>query len=530
MGFWQRSRLIFHSFRNNANASIRQVARQTGLSKSSVHRLAQAMERRKCHPESCFWETEEGHRWLIRLVVAVLYHFGLKRGVGAETMHAFFACLHLEQQVGCSPSTLRAVMEQLEHLILETTAALEREGIAQGQMGPIVGSVDETFLERMMLVFMDLVSGYILFEEVADDRTYETWHGRVKARLDPLKTRVLYLVSDRAKALIKLAETGLECPSIPDVFHLLYDLVKGYSLAISSQLKAAHQALSHVQAHLDKLPASGTSETEAQAAQSAVAACEAAVSHWEQVREAYRAHLKAMSLQVFPWRVTDSTPQTSQEVEVHLTAEVAAIQELLETNGLPVKQKVLGKVRQQLAGLAGVIDLWWQELRQDVQSQIVLTPMWAHWVEAHLLPFMYWEQQVLRTRCPQRKAKLLEALEAVRATFEAHPLTAQLSPEVLVGWKAWAADYAKLFQRASSAVEGRNGYLSQMHHNHRGLPKRRYKVWSALHNFDCRASDGSTPASRFFRREFPDLFETVLAKIGELPRSRKRQPAIALSD
>jgi hypothetical protein len=38
------------------------------------------------------------------------------------------------------------------------------------------------------------------------------------------------------------------------------------------------------------------------------------------------------------------------------------------------------------------------------------------------------------------------------------------------GWKAWAADHAKTFQRASSAVEGRNGYLSQMHHNHRGLP------------------------------------------------------------
>jgi len=69
-----------------------------------------------------------------------------------------------------------------------------------------------------------------------------------------------------------------------------------------------------------------------------------------------------------------------------------------------------------------------------------------------------------------------------------------------------------------------------MHYNPRGLPKRRYKVWSALHNFDCRASDGSTPASRFFRREFPDLFETVLAQIDELPRSRKRQPAIALSD
>ena len=220
-----------------------------------------------------------------------------------------------------------------------------------------------------------------------------------------MKPRVLSLVSDRAQALSKLAETGLECPSIPEVFPLLYELVKGYALAISSQVKAAHQALSQAQAHRDKMQASGTSETEPQAAQSAVAACEAEVSHWEQVRETYRAHLKAMSLQVSPWRVTDSTPQTSHEVAAPLTAEVAAIQELLETNGLPFKQKVLGKVRQQLAGLAGVIDLWWQEVRQGVQSQSVLTPRWANWVEAHLLPLMDWEQQGLRTRCPRRQAK-----------------------------------------------------------------------------------------------------------------------------
>jgi len=528
MGFWTKSRLIFNAFRDNAMASIRQVACQTGLSKSSVHRLGRAMDRRNGHPESWFWETEEGHRWLIRLVVAVLYHFGLKRGVGAETMRVFFVCLHLEQHVGCSPSTLRAVMEKLEHLILETTEALEREGIAKGQMGPIVGSVDETFLERMMLVFMDLVSGYILLEEVADDRTYETWYGRVKARLQPMKTQVFSLVTDRAKALIKLAETGLECPSIPEVFHLLHDLVKGYSLAISTRLKTARQALSHVQAHLDKCQAEGASEVEIELAQVAVATGEADVAHWEQVRDTYRGHLEAMSLQVHPWRVTDSMPQSSQEVEARLANEVDALQALLETKGLPVKKKVLDKVRKQLAGLAAVIDVWWQTVRQDVHRQITLTPMWTTWVEGHLLPLMYWQYQVSRAR-GRRKAQLVQVLEAVQAAFEAHPLTAQLTPEVLAGWKAWAAEHAKTFQRASSAVEGRNGYLSQMHHNHRGLPKRRSKVWSALHNFDCRASDGSTPASRFFRRDFPNLFETVLSHIDDLPRPRKRLPAMAIS-
>jgi len=160
---------------------------------------------------------------------------------------------------------------------------------------------------------------------------------------------------------------------------------------------------------------------------------------------------------------------------------------------------------------------------------VLPTPRWRSWVEEALLPLTYWHLHVLHTRCPSRKAQLLEALKAVQDTFDRHPITQQLAPDVLEGWKMWAAEQAKAFQRASSAVEGRNGYLSQMHHNHRGLPKRRYKVWTVLHNFDCRAADGTTPASRFFRQEFPDLFDTVLSHIEDLPRPRERKQTMALS-
>src|SRR6266566_5260972 len=68
-----------------------------------------------------------------------------------------------------------------------------------------------------------------------------------------------------------------------------------------------------------------------------------------------------------------------------------------------------------------------------------------------------------------------------------------------------------------------------LQHNHRGLPMRRYQVWTALHNFDCRAVDGTTPASRFFRRSFPDLFESVLSQIDELPMPRQRRQALVAS-
>jgi DNA-binding IclR family transcriptional regulator len=71
------------------------MAQQTGLSKSSVHRLQHAMERRKSPPESWLWETEEGRQWLTRLGVATLSTFGLKRGVGLDTMSAFCTRRHL---------------------------------------------------------------------------------------------------------------------------------------------------------------------------------------------------------------------------------------------------------------------------------------------------------------------------------------------------------------------------------------------------------------------------------------------------
>src|SRR5262249_10385626 len=86
--------------------SVRHLAHQTGIPKSSVHRLTQAMQRRGSHPESWWWETAEGRQWLTRLVLATLYTFGLKRGVGLDTISEFFVRLHLATQVGCSASAL----------------------------------------------------------------------------------------------------------------------------------------------------------------------------------------------------------------------------------------------------------------------------------------------------------------------------------------------------------------------------------------------------------------------------------------
>ena len=193
---------------------------------------------------------------------------------------------------------------------------------------------------------------------------------------------------------------------------------------------------------------------------------------------------------------------------------------------MPVNKKVVDKVRQQLAGVSALVDVWWPGVWRAGQP-MARTPLWTQWIAEVLLPLQSWQQHAARTRCPRRKATLLQACKVLPSMFETPPMPQRLAPGVLADWHAWAAERAKTFQRASSAVEGRNGSGSQRHHNHRGWPKRRYTVWTVLPNFDGRAADGTTPASRFFRWDFPDLFETVFAHSNDVPRPRKRPQAIA---
>jgi hypothetical protein len=174
------------------------------------------------------------------------------------------------------------------------------------------------------------------------------------------------------------------------------------------------------------------------------------------------------------------------------------------------------------------VDFWWAGVRQDV-AQAALSSPWRRWATESLLPWVYWEHQVAHTRCARRKTKLRQISEAVRAAFHQHTLTQRLPALALEDWRTWATQQVEAFQRTSSAVEGRNGALARLHHNQRGLPKQRYQVWTVLHTFDGRAPDGTTPATRFFRRTFPDLFETVLSPIEALPQPRRRKDQVALN-
>jgi hypothetical protein len=197
--------------------------------------------------------------------------------------------------------------------------------------------------------------------EVADDRTYATWKALVDERLKALGTSVLYLVSDRAKALIQRAEKGLECLSMPDFFHLVPEIVTSYALAVGRRLSQAHKDLAQAVAVLEGR--SGLAQgTEAKAE---VEARRAEVQRWEEGQRVYRHHLETLSLTLHPFGIADSAPQTSAQVDRRLHAAVEAIEAFARRHQLPAHPDAINKVRKQLPALAALVDLWWQGVGQD---------------------------------------------------------------------------------------------------------------------------------------------------------------------
>jgi len=78
-----------------------------------------------------------------------------------------------------------------------------------------------------------------------------------------------------------------------------------------------------------------------------------------------------------------------------------------------------------------------------------------------------------------------------------------------------------MWQRSTSSIEGRNGYLSQRHHSSRGISERKLACLTHLHNFYTRRSDGTTAANRFFGREHLGIAREAIAGMGDLKRPRR---------
>ena len=328
---------------------------------------------------------------------------------------------------------------------------------------------------------LDLVSGYLLLEEFSTSRTTQTWQARVEKVLQTFSVRVRYLVSDRAKALIKLALEYVGCRSIADLFHALHEVAQGFSFAIQRRLDQAQQELQAARATLEKLPDTPLSPR-VQAVER-LPQLEQTVQHWQAVQTDYRGLLQDFSQSVHPFAVTTLAPQTSVSVAQQLRQTVEQLETLAHCNDLPRADKYLKPVKRLIEDLASLMTVWWDWVDHSL-ADTVREPLMQLWLKETLLPKVYLEQQVKLCRSSAQRPVYRAAWELACQKFAAHPRTAQWDADGLADWTRWAETMVARFQRTSSAVEGRNGYLSQIHHAGRGLSTDDLKVLTVLHNFE----------------------------------------------
>src|SRR5262249_43427283 len=152
-------------------------------------------------------------------------------------------------------------------------------------------------------------------------------------------------------------------------------------------------------------------------------------------------------------------------------------------------------------------------VRQQVR-QLDLAPSESYAMHAHLIPSYYLER-VASTRTVTAGEPLRELAERLRTPLFAPGGTLrELSPMAQNQLKHKAKTLAEVFQRSSSTVEGRNGYLSLRNHQLRGLdhPRKRACL-TAVHNFFLTRPDGTTAAERFFGQKPRSMFAAILASV-----------------
>ncbi len=83
----ERCRKIYEIICGAKKLSIRQISRMTNIPKSSTQRHKKRIEKRNIFPESHLWETEEGQKFIHRLVIVTILISGVMCGAALVQLH-----------------------------------------------------------------------------------------------------------------------------------------------------------------------------------------------------------------------------------------------------------------------------------------------------------------------------------------------------------------------------------------------------------------------------------------------------------
>jgi Family of unknown function (DUF6399) len=480
-----------------------------------------------------FFQSGPGLAFLHRLVIACHLICVEVGACGIRLVCLFLNLTGLNRFVASSYGAQQQVNCQVEHAIVDyrqsETARLARDMPHKD----LTVAQDETFTGGLCLITMDPESNFIILEQLAQARDQTSWNACMTPALAQFNCRVIQSTSDEAPGLLAYVEHYLEAHHSPDLFHVQHELVKAVSGPMATKERAAYKAVSEAKEQYERLQSDPKSAGDApeercpghpskepmrleQAEQTLAAACREHVRLAEQ-REQVKASIRGIGHDYHFVDLERGVRRNGRLIASDIQERIAQIRTVAQHEGLSQScLERIEKAERVVPKMQATIEFVSRYVAQQV-NQLDVTPPVSFAMHAKLIPSYYLER-VAETHTVEDGEPLRGLAERLRVPlFEPGGVLSVLSPATQKQLHDAAKRLATVFQRSSSNVEGRNGYLSLRSHQLRGLdlPRKR-ECFTAIHNFFLTRPDGTTAAERFFGQKPRSIFAAILESV-ELP-------------
>ena len=487
-----------------------------------------------CPHVAQFFQSGPGLAFLHRLVIAFHVVCVEVGACGIRLVCLFLHLTGLDRFVAASYGAQQQVNRRVEEAIVvyhqDETARLATDMPRKD----LTVTQDETFTGGLCLITMDPESNFIILEQLAQARDQASWNALMAPALAQLNCRVIQSTSDEAPGLLAYVEHYLEAHHSPDLFHVQHELVKAVSGPMATKERAAHKAVTEAREQLERLqsdPQSTGDEPDKRgpgrppkdpvSLEQAEQALEAASREHErlaQQREQVKASIRGIGHDYHFVDLERGVRRNGQLIASDIQGHIEQIRTIAQHEGLSQHcMERIEKAERVVPKMQATIEFVSGYVGQQV-AQLDVTPPVSFVMHAKLIP-SYYLDRVAQTRSVSDGEPLRELAERLRASLLAPGgVLSALSPEAQDHLHDEAKRLAAVFQRSSSNVEGRNGYLSLRSHQLRGLdlPRKR-ECFTAIHNFFLTRPDGTTAAERFFGQKPRSMFAAILDSVELAP-------------
>ena len=483
---------------------------------------------------AAFFQSGPGLAFLHRLVMACHLVYVAVGACGIRLVCLFLHLTGLDRFVAASYGAQQQVNVHIAQAMVayghDETArlakAMPRKDLTVTQ--------DETFTGGLCLLTMDPESNFIILEQLAQTRDQVMWNELMAPALAPLNCRVIQSTSDEAPGLLAYVEHYLEAHHSPDLFHVQHELVKAVCGPMATKERAAHKALTEAREQLARVQSDPHSADEEptphspsrapqdtmslEQAEHALAAARREHARLAEQRAQVKASIRGMGHAYHFVDLERGVRRNGRLIASDIQGHIEQIRSIAQHEGLSQSgleriekaERVVPKMQATIAFVSGYV--------QQQVAQLDLTPPISFAMHAKLIP-SYSLDRVAETRPVSDGTSLRALAERLRAPlFEPGGALSALRCETQDQLHNEAKRLATVFQRSSSNVEGRNGYLSLRSHQLRGLDRpRKRECFTTIHNFFLTRPDGTTAAERFFGQKPRSMFAAILASVELAP-------------